>query len=150
MSFILDRINARHADILKNPKMRQVLLPEGHPKPDALQTRDVFDQRLEFFMIQQVRSARTDLGIINVPADAHRLDLNPSAVFPVFALLSNLADVDLWVEVGGEWMAVIAGVAVHNINRINPVIVMLDTAQNTLVTPGSNPLPNRAMIPVWA
>ena len=44
-----------------------------------------------------------------------RLRLHPLTVFPVESLLGNLTDIDFGVEVGGESLVVVAGIAIHDI-----------------------------------
>ena len=50
-----------------------------------------------------------------------RVGLDPLAVLPVFAARGDLADVDLGVEVGGERLAVAAGVAVDDVDGLDLV-----------------------------
>ena len=57
--------------------------------------------------------------------DLQSAGLHPLAVLPVAALLRDLADVDFGVEVGGEGLAVIAGVAVHDVQRVHLAEVVL-------------------------
>ena len=41
------------------------------------------------------------------------------------ALLGNLADIDFWVEVGSESLVMVSGVAIHDIEHLNLIEVML-------------------------
>ena len=81
-AFVLDRINPSHADVLKHSKMRQILVTEGHPKTNASQAIDVLHQRLELFVIKEVRFALPHLGEIERPRLRHRVDLHPLVVLP--------------------------------------------------------------------
>ncbi len=75
-------------------------------------------------MVEQIRPLYAHFGKINISMDAHRLDFQPLAVFPVFAFLGDFADVDFRVEVGGKRLAVTAGVAVDNIDIVNLIEVV--------------------------
>jgi hypothetical protein len=49
------------------------------------------------------------------------IGLHPLAVLPVAAALGDLADVDLGIEVGGKGLAVVAGVAVDDVQLVDLV-----------------------------
>ena len=76
-------------------------------------------------MIHQVALARTDHGVGEGLVDFQRTRLYPLAVLPVAALLGNLADIDFGVEVGGESLAVVAGIAVHDVEGVHFAEVVL-------------------------
>ena len=75
-------------------------------------------------MVDDVRLALADLGIVQRTVDLVRLGNDPLAVLIVAALLGHLADVDLRVEVRGEGHAVVTGVAVHDIEVVDLVEVV--------------------------
>lgn len=55
----------------------------------------------------------------------HRGGLDEIAIFEVAAGCGHFADVDFWIEIGGESMAVIAAVDVDDIERVDFIKVML-------------------------
>ena len=105
--------------------MFQILLSEGHPEAGTTDGRIVDDQRLYLLMVEQVAVAWADVRIGKVFMNLQRLGLHPFAVFPIEALLGDLADVDLGVEVGGEGLVVVAGVAVDDVEILYFLEVML-------------------------
>ncbi len=76
-------------------------------------------------MVQQIAVAWADVGIGQVLVNLQRLCLHPLAVLPVESLLGNLADVDLWVEVGGEGLMVVTGIAVDDVQILHLLEVVL-------------------------
>ena len=105
--------------------MLQILLAEGHPEASLLDGGIVLHQRLQFLVVQQIRLPRPDVGVGEGLVNLQRLGLNPLTVLVVEALLGNLADVDLRVEVRGEGVVVVTGVAVHDVQVVDLVEVML-------------------------
>ena len=75
--------------------------------------------------MQEVHVLLADLGEVVDALDLHRLRLNPLAVFPIASLRRNLADVDLGIEVRRKRIAVIARVAVKNVDVVDLIEVML-------------------------
>ena len=112
-SLILYLVDTAHANILNHLEVLEVLLAEGHPEAGTLDGWIVDDQRLNFLMVQQIAVTRTNLWISQILVNLQRLCLNPLAILPVESLLSNLTDVDLWVEIGGECLVVVASIAVN-------------------------------------
>ena len=76
-------------------------------------------------MVKEVHVLHADFGEVVLSLDAHRGDLNPLAVLPVRTGCRNLAEVDLGVEVRGERIAVVAAVAVKDVDVVYLVKVML-------------------------
>ena len=105
--------------------MLQVLLTKGHPEASTLDGGIVDDQTLYLLMMQQIAVARTNLWVGQVLVNLQGFRLNPFAIFPIQAFLGNLADVDFWVEVGGESLVVVASVTVNDIQVLNLLEVML-------------------------
>ena len=105
--------------------MREVLLAEGHPETGALDRRIVLHERLEFLVVDHVGFALADAGIVQRLVDLVRLGDHPLAVLVIAALLGHLADVDLGIEVRGEGHAVVAGIAVHDVEVVDLVEVVL-------------------------
>ena len=105
--------------------MVQVALAKGHKKADALDVWQVLAQRFNFLVVQQVHILLTDLVKVIFPLDAHGRDLDPLAVFHIAAGGRNFAQVDFGVKVGGEGIAMVAAVAVQDIDGVNGVKLML-------------------------
>ncbi len=76
-------------------------------------------------MVQQVTVARPDFRIGQVFVNLQRLRLYPFPVLPVEAFLCDLTDVDFRVEIGGECLVVVAGVAVDDIQVLYLLEVVL-------------------------
>ena len=76
-------------------------------------------------MVDQIRGLRTDIRVVEHTHDLVRLRFDPSAVLVVAALLRDLANVDLRIEVGGECFAVIAGITVDDVEVMDLVEVVL-------------------------
>ena len=74
-------------------------------------------------MVQEVALLRADFWVGQ--RLFKRFGLHPFAVLPIESLLGDFADVDFRVEVGGEGLVVVAGVAVDNVEVLNLVKVML-------------------------
>ena len=72
-------------------------------------------------MVEQVAVLRADDRVVVHPLDGERVGFLPFALFPEATALGDFADVDLWVEVRGELVAVVAGVGVHDVDRLNRV-----------------------------
>ena len=70
-------------------------------------------------MVQEVAFTPAYVGICECLVDFERSGCNPFAVLIVASVLSDLADVDLRVEVGGECLAVVSGVAVHYVEVLH-------------------------------
>ena len=105
--------------------MVQVALAEGHEEADALCFRDVLGKGLDLLVVQQIHILVAHLIEVVLALDAHGRDLHPVAVLPVAAGGGHLAQVDLGVEVGGKGIAMIAAVAVQNVDGVNGVELML-------------------------
>ena len=78
-----------------------------------------------FLVVQQVHILLAHLVELVLPLDAHSGDLHPVAVLPVAAGGGHLTQVDLRVEVGGKSIAVVAAVAVQDINGVDGVELVL-------------------------
>ena len=76
-------------------------------------------------MVDEVGFHRPDFWIIDHCGNAHGIDFDPLAVFPIFAALGDFAQVDLGIEVGRERLAVIACVAVDDVDGVNLVVQLL-------------------------
>ena len=76
-------------------------------------------------MVQQVALPGADVGVGEGLVYLHRLGLDILAVLIVEALLRYLADVYLGIEVGGEGLVVVAGIAVHYVEVVDLLEVVL-------------------------
>ena len=119
------RVDASHADVLNHAQVGEIFFTESHPEAGALDGWEVEHERFEFFVIHQVAFARTDFGVSERLVHFERTGLNPLAVFVVAALLGDFANVDFWVEVGGKRLAVVTRVAVHNVEGVHFLEVVL-------------------------
>jgi hypothetical protein len=72
-------------------------------------------KRFEFLVIDHIGFARADIRIIQYFEYLMRFGLDPASVFIITPLLGYFADIDLRVEVGGESLSVVAGVAIDDI-----------------------------------
>jgi len=120
------RVDARHADVLQHFQVLEVVVGKGHPEACGLDLRQVPDQGFELLVIHQVDLAGSDArGEVEFLADAERIGFAPLAVLPVAALGGHFADVDLRVEIGGEGLAVVAGVAIDDVQLADAVELVL-------------------------
>lgn len=120
-SLIFNLVDARHADVLNNVEICQVLLSEGHPEACLLDCRIILNEALQLLMVHQIALTRTDVRISERLVNLERLGFKPLAVLIVKSLLSNLADVNLRVEVCCESLMVVSGVAVNDVEILNLV-----------------------------
>ena len=104
--------------------MVKVALAESHKEADALDIGQVFAQGLNFLVMQQVHILLADLIEVVFPLDAHGRNLDPLAVLHVAAGSGDFAQVDFGVKIGGKGIAVVAAVAVENVDRVNRVELM--------------------------
>ena len=70
-------------------------------------------------MIHQIRLAGSDVWIVQRLMNRQRVGFVPLPVLIKLSALCNLADVDFRVEVGGESLAVVSGVAVHDVEMLH-------------------------------
>ena len=119
LALVLDGVDAGHAYVLYDAQVGEVLLTEGHPEAGAADSGEVLHQAFQLLVVHQIRVAGTDIGIGEVLMDFEGTGGNPFAVLVVAAVLGNLADVDFGVEVGGESLAVVAGVAVDDVEGLH-------------------------------
>ena len=121
----LDGGGGQHTHVLQTLHVGQIALAEGHEEADALDLGDVLGQRLDLLVVQQVHILHAHLVKIILPLDAHGGDLHPVAVLPVGTGGRHLPQVHLGVEVGGEGVAVVAAVAVQNVNGVDGIKLVL-------------------------
>ena len=76
-------------------------------------------------MVQQITVTWSDIRIGQVLVNLQRFRLHPFPVFPVESLLRDLADIDLWIEVGGKSLMMVTCITIDNIQILDLVEVML-------------------------
>ena len=81
----------------------------------------VCGQRLDLLVVQQVHVLVADLIEVVLTLDGHGRDLDPVPVLPVGAGRRDLAQIDLGIEIGSKRVAVVAAVAVQNIDGVDLV-----------------------------
>ena len=105
--------------------MGEVFLPEGHPEAGAADRGEVLDERLQLLVVDDVGFALADTGIMQSLVNFVRLGRDPFAVFVITSFLRYFADIDFGVEIGGEGHAVVSGVAVHDVEVVDLVEMVL-------------------------
>ncbi len=70
-------------------------------------------------MVEQVALTLPDAGIGQRGVNLERACGHPLAILPVTAVLCDFADVDFRVEVGGESLAVVSGIAVDDVEGLH-------------------------------
>ena len=75
--------------------------------------------------MHQIALARADVRVGERLVDRQRVGFNPFAILIPESLLGNLADIDFWVEVGCESLVMVTGVAIHDVEHLNLIEVML-------------------------
>ncbi len=96
--------------------MLDIGFAKGHPETDLFQALDVLDEAFLFLVIDQVGGFRADFRIVDHRLDRQGRNFHPLAVFPVFAILGHFTEIDFRIEVRGEGLAMIAGIAVDNVD----------------------------------
>ena len=106
--------------------MGEVLVGKGHPEPGPLESFEVLHQGLQFLMVHQEALFGADaLGKIVTHRPGEGVGFHPLAVLPVAAALRDLADVDLRIEVGGKGLAMVAGIAVDDVQLVDLIEMVL-------------------------
>ena len=100
-------------------------MAEGHKEADALDALDVDAEAFQLLVVQQVHVLFAHACKVIFALNFHGFGFYPMAVLPVAAVSSYFADVDFRVEVGGKRIAVVAAVAVQNIDVVNLVKIVL-------------------------
>ena len=124
-SLILYLVDTAHADVLDYLKVLKILLTKCHPEACTLDGGVVDNQALYLLMVQQIAVAWADVRIVQILVYLKWLCLYPLAIVPLQSLLGYLSNVDLWVDVGGESLVVVASVTVYDIQILYLLEVML-------------------------
>ncbi len=104
--------------------MSQILLSESHPETGPLNGRIVLHQRLQLLMIKQIRIPFANMGISQHFMNLQRTGLHPAPVFPVTAMLRNLANIDFRIEISSKCHPMVSGITIHNIQIMNLIKIM--------------------------
>ena len=127
----LDGLGAEHAHVFEAAHVVEVALAERHEEADALYARDVLGERFDFFVVQQVHVLLAHFVKHVFALDAHGRDFDPVALavlvgVPVAARSGNFAQIDFGVEVRRELVAVIAAVAVEDVDFFDGIELVLE------------------------
>jgi inorganic pyrophosphatase len=86
---------------------------------------EVDDKALNLLVMQEIALAGTDIGIVQGLVNLHRFGLDVLSVLVVKSLLGNFTNVDFGIEVGGECLVMVSGIAVHNVQIVDFIEVVL-------------------------
>jgi hypothetical protein len=119
VALVHDGVDAGHADVDEDFHVFDVGVAKGHPEAGAADV-EVFGEGFELFVVEAVDVFGADaVREVEGTFQFQGLGLDPLAVFPVAAVGGDFAEVDLGVEVGGEGFAVVAGVAVDDVEGVD-------------------------------
>ena len=107
--------------------MGQIALSEGHEETDPFDARDIQGKAFDFLMMEQVHIFLAYFCKLILSLDLHGFCLYPVTVLPVGAFGRNFTDVDLRIEIGSKGIAVVAAVAVQDVNVIDLVKFMFQS-----------------------
>ena len=119
-----DGFRGEHADVFEAAHMIEVALAEGHEEADLLDFRVIEAKGFDLFVVEEVHIFQADAVEVIGLVDGHRLDAVPFVVFPVSAWGRDFAEVDLRIEVGREFIAMVAAVAVEDVEGVDDVEFM--------------------------
>ncbi len=120
-----DGRGGEHAHIFQTAHVGQIALAEGHEEPDAPDAGDILCQRLDLLVVQQIHILLSHLIEVILPLDAHSGYLHPVTILPKAAGSGDLPQVDLRVKIGGKGVAVVAAIAVQNVDGVELVKFVL-------------------------
>ena len=124
-SLVFHLVNAAHANVLNHIQIVQILLAEGHPEAGTLDGGEVDDKALNLLVMQEIALAGTDIGIVQGLVNLHRFGLDVLTVLIVKSLLGDFTNVDFGIEVGGECLVMVSGIAVHDVQIVDFIEVVL-------------------------
>ena len=75
-------------------------------------------------MVKQIHIFLTNLREIVFSFNLHRLCLYPMAIFPVRTVRRHFTQIDLRIKIGGKRIAMVAAIAVENINCLDLIKIM--------------------------
>lgn len=126
-ALIKDGVDPRHANILENLEVIEIIIRKGHPETSPFEAGDVADDRFQFLMKHQVNFHRPDpFREIERLANGERIGLHPLAVLVEPAAGGHFADIDLGIEIGGKGLVVLAGVGVDDVEIIETIKMVFE------------------------
>ena len=75
-------------------------------------------------MEQHIRTARSNFGVVHILLNRQRWNLDPLTILEITAVLSDFANINFRIKIGSKRFAVIAVIAIHNIQGIHAIEVM--------------------------
>ena len=105
--------------------MCEIALPKCHKEADALNLRHISAKCLKLLVVKKVHVFLSNFFEVILALYAHCRDFHPFTIFKVAARCRYFTKVNLRVEVGSKWIAMVSTVAVKDINCIYPVKIML-------------------------
>lgn len=125
-ALVHDGVDAGHADVHQHLHVLDVLVAKGHPEARAA-NREVLGQGLQLLVVEAVDVLGSDAVRESEAAfQFQRFGFDPLAVFPVAAVGGDFAQVDLGIEVGGKGLAVVARVAVDDVEGVDAAEVVFE------------------------
>ncbi len=126
VALVHDGVNAGHADVDEDFHVLDVGVAKGHPEAGAAHG-EVFGQGLQLFVVEAVDVLGADAVWEGEAAlQFQRFGFDPLAIFPVASVGGDFAQVDLRIEIGGEGFAVVARVAVDDVEGVDAAEVMFE------------------------
>ena len=119
VAFVVDRNDAVHTNVLNDAKVSEVFLSESHPEACTLNSGEVLNEAFDFFVVEQVRFARTYVRISKGLVNFKGFCFNPLAIFPIESLLGDFTNIDFGVEVCSECFVVVTSIAVNNVKIVD-------------------------------
>ena len=116
-ALVLDRLDRSHADVLQNGKMRDVLVPEGHPEARARHLGIELREAFQLLVIHHVHVLEPHGLEVELDLLRHRRGLDELAILPVPRRRGHFANVDFRVEIGGEMLAVVTAITIEDVER---------------------------------
>ena len=114
-----------HSYVLKALQVREVALPECHEEPNTLDTLDIQRKRLQFLMVEKIHILFANALEVIYPLYLHGLCFHPFSVLDIAAVCRYLTDIYFRIEVRCERIAMVAAVAVQNVDIVYLIELVL-------------------------
>lgn len=72
-------------------------------------------------MVKQVAVLGADDRVVVDPFDGKRIGFFPFAFFPEASALGDFANINFWIKISGELVAMVASVGVHDVDRLDGI-----------------------------
>ena len=105
--------------------MCEIALPKCHKEADTLNLRHISAKSLKLLVVKKVHVFLSNFFEVILALYAHCRNFYPFTIFKVAARCRYFTKVNLRVEVGSKWIAMVSTVAVKDIYGIYPVKIML-------------------------